>query len=354
MKAVIVHAPGDLRVAEVPAPEPGAGEVLVRVVHGGICGSDLHYARDGRNGAYAVTEPLVLGHEIVGVVDRVGPIERVGPGTRAAPPVGTRVAVHPATPCAPAGATAPTGLHLLPGGTYLGSASTQPHTQGGFTELLAVGVERLRELPAGLPLRRAVLAEPLAVALHGVGRLGERVAGARVLVSGAGPIGALAVAALKHAGAEHVTAADLHDLPLRVAAAVGADAVVDLAGGATVPGGGFDVVVEAAGVLPSLLSAIRAVRPGGAVLQLGILPAGAHPVPIGELLSKEVALFGTQRFDTELDDAVALLAADPSLGAVVTDVFGIDDAVAAFARAADSANSSKTVLRISEDPDAAG
>ncbi|MBB2900503.1 threonine dehydrogenase-like Zn-dependent dehydrogenase [Kineococcus radiotolerans] len=345
MKAVTVHAPGDLRVEEVDAPEPAPGEVLVRIVYGGICGSDLHYAADGRNGAYVVTEPLVLGHEVVGVVDRAGP------DTPAAPPAGTRVAVHPATPCAPAGAATPTGLHLRPGGTYLGSASTHPHTQGGFTGLLAVGVERLRELPAALPLRRAVLAEPLAVALHAVGRLEGRVAGARVLVSGAGPIGVLAVAALKRAGAAHVTAADLQELPLRVATAVGADEVVDLSRGGSLPEAGFDVVVEAAGVVPSLLAAIRAVRPGGSILQLGILPAGPQPVPVGELLSKEVALFGTQRFDTELDAAVELLAADDSLDAVVTDVFGIEDAAAAFARARDSANSSKTVLRITPDPD---
>lgn len=345
MRAVTVHAPGDLRVEEFPTPEPSPGEVLVRIVYGGICGSDLHYAKDARNGNYRVLEPLVLGHEVVGVV------ADVGADTPSAPPVGTRVAIHPATPSAPAGASGPTGLHLQRGGTYLGSASTQPHTQGGFVELLRVGVDRLRVLPDGLPLRRAVLAEPLAVALHGVSRLGDRVRGARVLVSGAGPIGALAVAALRDAGAEHVTAADLQELPLRVASAVGADATVNLSTGG-LPEAEFDVVVEAAGVVPSLVAAIRAVRPGGAILQLGILPAGPQPIPVSELVGKEVALFGTQRFDVELDAAVALLAAEPGLAAVVTDVYEIGDAAAAFARAADSAQSSKTVLAVSPDPDA--
>ncbi|PRY14680.1 alcohol dehydrogenase catalytic domain-containing protein [Kineococcus rhizosphaerae] len=345
MKAVVVHAPGDLRVEEVPEPSAPAGGVLVRVVYGGICGSDLHYAKDARNGPYAVTEPLTLGHEVVGVVERLG-AGVTGPG------VGTRVAIHPATPAAAAGRTEPTGLHLRRGGAYLGSASTQPHTQGGLTELLAVAAGQLRPLPDGLPLRRAVLAEPLAVALHGVGRLGDRVAGARVLVSGSGPIGALAVAALQHAGAAHVTAADLQALPLQVAGRVGADALVNLSEGGRVPDEAFDVVVEAAGVLASLRTAIRAVRPGGAILQLGILPAGDLPIPIADVVSREVALFGTQRFDTELDRAVEVLAADETLAAVVTDVFGIEDAAAAFARAADSARSSKTVVRVSPDPDA--
>src|SRR5438445_597193 len=78
-----------------------------------------------------------------------------------APSVGARVAIRPATPPAPPAAPRPTGLHLRPGGTYLGSASTLPHTQGGFAELLEVMPGQLRPLPAGLPLRRAVLAEPL-------------------------------------------------------------------------------------------------------------------------------------------------------------------------------------------------
>jgi threonine dehydrogenase-like Zn-dependent dehydrogenase len=341
---VTVHAAGDLRIDEVAAPEAAAGEVLVRIVYGGICGSDLHYAKDARNGNYAVAEPLVLGHEVVGVVDSVGP------DTPDAPPVGTRVAIHPATPNAPAGATAPTGLHLQPGGAYLGSASTRPHTQGGLTDLLRVRTGQLRVLPVELPLRRAVLAEPLAVALHGISRLEQRPRGARALVSGAGPIGALAVAALKHAGAAHVTAADLQELPLRVAAAVGADDVVDL-GTDELPENEFDVVVEAAGVVPSLIAAIRAVRRGGAILQLGMVPSGAQPVPVADLIAKEVALFGTQRFDIELDAAVDLLAREPRLGAVVTDVFGIEDAAAAFARAADPSRSSKTVVHVTPDPD---
>ncbi|WP_432565373.1 L-idonate 5-dehydrogenase [Kineococcus sp. SYSU DK003] len=345
MKAVVVHAPGDLRVEEVPEPAVPADGVLVRIIYGGICGSDLHYAKDARNGPYTVTEPLTLGHEVVGVV------ERVAEGVQA-PPVGTRVAVHPATPTAPAGQSEPTGLHLRKGGTYLGSASTQPHTQGGLTGLLPVTAGQLRPLPDGLPLRRAVLAEPLAVALHGIARLGSRVQGARALVSGAGPIGALAVAALKHAGAAHVTAADLQTLPLQVAGKVGADTLIHLSAGESVPEEAFDVVVEAAGVLASLRTAIRAVRPGGAILQLGILPAGDLPVPLADIVAREIALFGTQRFDIELDVAVQLLAADETLAAVVTDVFDINDAQEAFARAADSSKSSKTVIRVSADPEA--
>jgi L-idonate 5-dehydrogenase len=345
VKAVIVHGARDLRVEELPDIRVAPDRVVVRIVYGGICGSDLHYAADGRNGPYTITEPLVLGHEVVGVV------AQVGQEVSNAPAIGTRVAIHPATPAAAPGATRGTGLHLQPGGTYLGSASTQPHTQGGFVELLEVGPGQLRPLPAELPLRRAVLAEPLAVALHGVARLEKRTLGARALVSGAGPIGALAVAALRHAGAAEIVAADLEEFPLKVAGAVGAGSIVNLSSGEAVEDSSFDVVVEAAGAVPSLVAALDSVRPGGAVLQLGMLPREAVPVPVSAIIAKEIALFGSQRFDIELDTAVELLASDSSLEAVLSHEFDVDSAAEAFACAAESSRSSKTVLRVSADPE---
>ncbi len=342
MKAVVAHGAGDLRVEDVERPEVAAGRVLVGIVYGGVCGSDLHYARDGRNGAYEIREPLVLGHEVVGTVDSVGAgVVGVEPG---AP-----VAIHPAIPTPRAGDRSGVGLNLAPGGSYLGSASTHPHTQGGFAELLEVTPEQLRPLPAGLPLRRAVLAEPLAVALHGVARLGSRIEGARVLVSGAGPIGCLTVAAARAAGAASVTAADLQAAPLEVARRIGAHAVIRLGVDPEPDAGSFDVVIEAAGVPASLVAALDRVRPGGTVLQLGMLPAGPLPIPLAGLVAKEITLLGSQRFDVELDDAIAMLAAQPGLEVVISHEFAIADAVEAFACAADSSSSSKVVLRIRGD-----
>src|SRR5699024_8522227 len=217
MRAVVAHGPNDLRFDKLEIPQAGPGQVTVRVVYGGICGSDLHYARMGRNGIYEIDEPLILGHEVSGVVltDASGSV-----------PEGTPVAIHPATPTPEAGTPRGSGLNLSIGGTYLGSASTSPHTQGGFAEYLVVDKAQLRPLPETLPLRRSVLAEPLAVAIHAVGLLEERIPGARVLVSGSGPIGAFATAALREVGAAHITAADLHEVPLETARALGADETV--------------------------------------------------------------------------------------------------------------------------------
>lgn len=345
MKAVIAHGAADLRVEDIAEPALPDDLVAVRIVYGGICGSDLHYARNGANGAYAIAEPLTLGHEVVGVVEAVG--AAVGGG----PLIGTRVAIHPATPTPKPGQKDGDGLNLAIGGTYLGSASTTPHTQGGLVGVLHVTPDQLRPLPDALPLARAVLAEPLAVAIHGVSRLGDRVRGARVLVSGAGPIGSLAVAALRAAGAATIVATDLQAFPLTVARAVGADATVQLGVDAPVESESFDLAVEAAGAVPSLVTCLDAVRRGGAVLQLGMLPAGALPIPLAGLIAKELVLFGSQRFDVELDSAIELLAGTPDLDAVVSDTFGIDSAIEAFDRAADSSRSAKVVIAVAPDPD---
>lgn len=338
MKAVVVHGAGDLRVSELDRPRARAGQVVVRIVYGGICGSDLHYAHMGRNGIYEVVEPLTLGHEVVGVIAESDSLA-----------AGTPVAIHPATPTPAVGAARGSGLNLKVGGTYLGSASTSPHTQGGFAEYLVVDEAQLRPLPEELPLRRAVLTEPLAVAIHAVGLLGDKVTGARVLVSGSGPIGVLAVAALRQAGAAHIVAADLHRVPLDTALAVGADEAVQLGVDAPLADDDFDVVVEAAGVVPSLVTALRVVRRGGAILQLGMLPAGDLTLPLASLISKEVTLQGTQRFDSEIDEAIELLASDPRIEATISHEFPLAAAEEAFACASDATRSAKVILAISPD-----
>lgn len=337
MKAIVAHGPGDLRLDQVEEPLPGAGDVHVAIAYAGICGSDLHYAQHGRNGAYEIREPLILGHEVVGTVVAVG-----ADVTDVA--VGQRVAVHPATPTPQRDSREGKGMNLTIGGTYLGSASTWPHTQGGMVEILAVSPDQIRFLPDGLPLRRAALAEPLAIALHGVDRAHDEIDGASVLVCGSGPIGLLTIAALLRRGAASVTATDLHAAPLAIARRIGADRTIQLGVDEPAPDEAFDVVVEAAGVIASTKAALAAARRGGTVIQLGILPKGDLGLPISTIVSNELAYLGCQRFDIEMDEAIEILAHAPELDAVVTDVFDADDAVVAFERARDSATSSKVLV----------
>ncbi len=199
-----------------PVRVPNTTEAVVEVVYGGICGSDLHYWRHGAAGLSILKEPMLLGHEIVGVV-------RQGASDGSGPTPGTPVAVHPARPGPGDGtqrypADRP---NLSPGCAYLGSAAHRPHTQGGFAHYVTLGAHMLRPLPAGLALRTAAVAEPASVAWHAVGRAGD-VRGRSALVIGAGPIGALVVAVLRRAGAAEITVVDLHEAPLERARALGA------------------------------------------------------------------------------------------------------------------------------------
>ncbi|MET8766929.1 L-idonate 5-dehydrogenase [Streptomyces sp. NPDC004658] len=337
MLGCVVHGAGDLRVEELPPPQPGPGEALVAVRYGGVCGSDLHYWRHGGVGDFRLREPMVLGHEVVGTVVSYGP-GATGPAP------GTAVAVHPATPCGACPECADGRANVCRDTRYLGSAARFPHVQGGFAGRLAVPAGQLRALPDGLGLRRATLAEPLSVALHAVRRAGE-VTGRQVLVTGAGPIGCLVVAAAKAAGAARVTVTDLVPEALGYAAVAGADTLVR-ADDPDDPGWPVevDVAVEASGVAAGLDTCLRSVRRGGVVVQLGMLPAGRSPFAGNLVVSREIELRGAFRFDAEFDEALELLAARGEFDGLISSVVPVTEAEPAFALAADRGRSCKVLL----------
>ncbi|MDN3022143.1 L-idonate 5-dehydrogenase [Streptomyces sp. S.PB5] len=333
----VIHGQGDLRVEELAAPAPGPGQALVAVRYGGVCGSDLHYWRHGGVGDFRLREPMVLGHEVVGTV--------LSYGAGASGPVpGTAVAVHPATPCGVCPECSDGRRNVCRDTRYLGSAARFPHVQGGFAAQVVVPAEQLRALPKGLGLRRAALAEPLSVALHAVRRAGE-VAGKHALVTGAGPIGCLVVAAAKAAGAARVTVTDLLPEALRYAGAAGADTVVraDDPEDAGWPSE-VDVAVEASGVAAGLDTCLRLVRRGGVVVQLGMLPPGRSAFSGNLVVSREIELRGAFRFDGEFDAALRLLAAESSFDGLVSAVVPVREAESAFALAADRNVSCKVLL----------
>ncbi|GAA1685966.1 L-idonate 5-dehydrogenase [Streptomyces yatensis] len=334
----VIHGQGDLRIEELPEPEPAPGQALVAIRYGGICGSDLHYHRHGGVGDFRLQEPMVLGHEVVGTVVAYGE-------GAAGPAVGTPVAVHPATPCGVCPECSDGRANVCRDTRYLGSAARTPHVQGGFASRIAVPAVQLRALPEGLEPRRAALAEPLAVALHAVRRAGA-VKGRHVLVTGAGPIGCLTVAAARAAGAATVTATDLLPRALEFAAAAGATACVraDDPDDPNWPSDEMDVAIEASGVAAGLDTCLRRVRRGGVVVQLGMLPPGRSPFAGNLLVAREIELRGALRFHTEFDDALRLLAAESSFDGLISGVRPAREAVEAFGQAADRSRSCKVLL----------
>ena len=219
IQALRIHARGDLRLEELPARRAAPGEAVVRIEYGGICGSDIHYWREGAVGASVLKAPMTLGHEVVGTVLRAAPD---GSG----PVAGTPVALYPAVVCGRCRWCRGGQSHLCAECRYLGSAAQWPHTDGGFATEMTLAATRLIPLPAGLPLKRAALAEPAGVAWHAVSRagaVGAQLAGARVTVVGGGPIGLLVAAVARYRGAGPVMVADVRARPLQVAAEMGLD-----------------------------------------------------------------------------------------------------------------------------------
>lgn len=335
--ALVAHAKEDARVEALPEPAPAADEAVVAIAYGGICGSDLHYWLHGAAGQSILREPMVLGHEIVGTV-LIAAADGTGPAA------GTRVAVHPATEVDDGTAPYPSDRpNLSPAGTYLGSAARMPHTHGAFATRAALPARMLRALPEGLDLRLAALAEPAAVAWHGVGQAGD-VRGKRVLVIGTGPIGALAVAVARHHGASEVVATDLHEHPRALAERLGATAM-DARDAEAIAAVHADVVIESSGTVPGLAAAISGARRGGTVVMLGLQRAGEIAVPMASAITRELTLVGSFRFNDEIDAVLEALA-DGSLdaAAVISHELPIAEGLLALELARDASVSSKVLL----------
>ncbi|OLT06964.1 L-idonate 5-dehydrogenase [Pseudonocardia sp. CNS-004] len=336
MKAVVVHAAGDVRVDERPDPQPGPGEVLLAMEWGGICGSDISYFRHGSTGTAVLRHPLVLGHEVAGRVAAVGAgVDGIAEGDAAT--------VHPATvvgdPHLPDRIAGRTNLH--PCVRYFGSAAFDPHTDGGFSQYRVVRADQIRLLPDGVGTEHGAVAEPLGVALHAVHRAGD-VRSRTVLVNGAGPIGSLVVAAAKHRGAAAVVAADVAAPALAVAAAMGADSTVDLTT-SSLPED-VEVVIEASGAPAALGPVLRATARGGTLVQVGNLPGSAVSAVLGDLVTREITWVGSYRFVDEIDDALLAMRDGLDVSPVITHRFPLTRAAEALEVAADRGTGSSKVL----------
>ena len=342
MQALVIHSAGDLRVEEVETPAVGPGQLRVRVRAGGICGSDLHYYQHGGFGTIRIRQPMVLGHEVAGVV------EEIGAGV-AKLQVGDRIAVCPSRPCGIC-RFCQSGLqnHCLDM-RYYGSAMRMPHVQGAFRQEIVIEASQAHPLADGVSDAEGAMAEPLAVALHAVNRAGPLL-GRSVLVTGCGPIGALTVIAARRAGAAHIVATDVVAQPLRKAAKVGADETINIA---EEPGalarfaadkGAFDVLFECSGNERALRSAFEVVRPRGVIVQLG-LASTEMTLPLNTVVGKEFDLRGAFRFHEEYGVAVALINQGlVDLKPLISATLSYRDAGRAFALAADRTQSMKVLL----------
>jgi L-idonate 5-dehydrogenase len=341
MRALVIHAPHDLRVEELSVAPLAAHEIAVRIAAGGICGSDLHYYHHGGFGTVRIKEPMILGHEIAGVVEAVGAeVTTVQPGAR--------VAVSPSRPCGTCRYCQQGQQNHCLDMRFYGSAMRFPHVQGAFRDVLVCDAAQAHPVADAVSLGEAACAEPLAVALHAARRAGPLL-GRRVLVTGCGPIGALAILAARAAGAAEIVVTDLAAAPLAVGEKLGADRAVNVAAepdaladyGADK--GHFDVLFEASGSGAALAGALAALRPRAIIVQLGL--GGDISLPINTVVAKELELRGTFRFHEEFALAVAMIGARRiDVRPLLTATLPLEQAREAFDLASDRSRAMKVQL----------
>lgn len=301
MKAMRLHGLRDMRLDEVPKPEPGPGEVLIRVRAVGVCGSDVHYYLDGHIGTAKVAFPFTLGHEFSGEIAALGPgVEGLA--------VGTRVAVDPAIPCGHCETCLDGHPNCCPSVRFPGSP---PH-EGAMSEFYVHPAHLCVPLPDTLSFDDGVMLEPLGVVVHALS-LAKIRPGDIVAILGAGPIGMLTLQlASRTAGAVYVSEPVAERRAL--AAGLGATAVCDPTAEDPVAwllrqthGRGADIVIEAAWGERAVDQAVYMARPAGKVILVGIPREDRVVFSAGEARRKGLSVLLSRRMKFVYPRAIALV-----------------------------------------------
>jgi 2-desacetyl-2-hydroxyethyl bacteriochlorophyllide A dehydrogenase len=318
MRAVVVQAPGRIEVATVADPAPGPKDVVVAVEACGLCGTDLRIV-DGE--LPGVDYPMVPGHELAGRVVEVGPMVTRFAG-------GELVAVDPAVPCGACWYCRRGRENLCEPSRSIGITSP-----GGAAEYVRVAAANCYVLPSATPATAGALIEPLACAMHGLDRVPVGLTD-HVLLYGAGAMGLLLAQLLRRAGVTSLSMVDQRMDRLSAAQVVGATAVATDAGLFDRPEG-WDLVVDATGVVAAIEDGLARVRRGGAFLQMGVAdPAAAARFSPYRVYHDEITVMGTVAAHHSFDRARDLLVAGAvDTGSLVThtaELADYPDALSAF------------------------
>ncbi len=329
MKAVVYDKPGEFDVRRTPIPQPGAGEVLLRLVAAGVCGTDLHL----HDGEFGPTYPLIPGHEMVGEVVATGPgVTEVG--------VGERVTLDNTASCGRCvecrRARPAYCLHLIAQGV---------NAPGGFAEFVVTDANRCFNVD-DLDPEVAVFAEPTACVVHGLDMLALPPS-CNVLLFGAGPTGLILTQLLTRSGAAQLTVAAPTPAKLDLATAGGADRTVlvdrndSAASTAELLGhspDGYDVVIDATGAVSVLEQTMALTRTGGTIFVYGMTAeAASWPVAPYDIFRRELTIKGSFAQQFSFDRALAnLRSGRVDTAGLVTHRFRLDDYADVLAAVADS------------------
>ncbi|MBL8930750.1 MAG: alcohol dehydrogenase catalytic domain-containing protein [Kineosporiaceae bacterium] len=338
MRRVVVSRQG-IEVVRAQVPTPLPGQVQVRSVAVGICGSDTHAAH-GRHPF--IPMPYHPGHEVIGVVSALGE----GVTTVA---VGDRVTVEPDLPCWSCKMCTSGRQNLCENLQFFGCG----WEQGGMADYFTVPANRLHAIPDGMDDRTAALIEPLSTPVHAV-RIAGDVAGRAVVILGAGTIGLLVLAVVRAHGAGRVVVTDVLAAKRDRARQLGADAVVDAAASDAADqvrsalGESADVVFDCVAVEPTVRQAIMMASKGGTVVVVGV-PAADVSVPLAIVQDHQVRIQGSATYLPEdYAESIALLASGAvPVEQIVTRIRPVEEVAAAFE---DSVSGEQIKVLIGMDP----
>jgi L-iditol 2-dehydrogenase len=288
MKALQLVDKKKLELRDLPTPDTGPADLLVRVKACGICGSDVH-GYDGSTGRRI--PPVVMGHEAAGVVERAGPAaDGFSPGDA--------VTFDSTVWCGECPFCRAGAINLCDRRRVLGVSCAEYRRDGCFAEFVAIPARIAYRLPPNMPFEHAAMTEPVSIAVHAVSRAAPAL-GERAVVVGAGMIGYFVVQALRAAGCADVIALDLDDAKLGMAKDAGATHtlkanapdIIDQIQHRTA-GRGADIVIEAVGANASVQTAVAAARKGGRVVLVGNLSPKVD-LPLQAAVTRELTLLGS-------------------------------------------------------------
>ncbi len=322
MKALVYTAPLTMALEDVPEPDCGPDDVLVRVRAVGICGSDV-LGFTGKTGRRL--PPLIMGHEACGTVEAVGTnVDRVD--------AGAHVCFDSTVFCRSCAACLSGGYHRCESRQVLGVSVPGMKRQGAMAEHVVLPWWTLHPMPRSLSFTDAALLEPLAVALHAVRRSGLR-AGQTVFILGAGTIGLLILQVCRVMAAGKVVVVDLNERRLELARDFGADAAaLPEDADPFLPQRGADISFEAVGLASTLQSATARAGMGGRVILVGNLTPRV-PLDVQDIVARELTLIGTYASGGVFADALRMVAdglVNPR--PLVSEVLPLKDGPSAFDR----------------------
>ena len=325
MRALVKLKPeAGIWMHDVPIPEVGPNDVLIRVAKTSICGTDLHIVAWDEWAASTIPTPMTIGHEYVGTVTEIGP-EVQGLS------VGQRVSGEGHIVCGRCRNCQAGRRHLC-----IGTVGVGVNRPGAFAEYVAIPGTNVQPVPDDVPDDIASILDPLGNAVHTA--LHFDLVGEDVLITGAGPIGMMAVAVARHVGARYVVVTDVNEYRLRLAASMGADrelhAARDSLSVAMEELGmkeGFDVGLEMSGNPSALHDMITHMNNGGGIALLGIPPRQA-PIDWNDIVFKGLTLqgiYGRRMFETWYK-MLAMLQTGLDVSPVITHHFAASEYEEAF------------------------